>query len=349
MIFQNSIVRFIAFFIPVKDMRENFVKSYSRKTKFAKLREDNKKLFKLVKHLSIENKAIKQEQAFLKSMLKNHTWLSPLQDNPKIYLSIACIAKNEGVFLKEWIEYHRIVGVERFYFYDNESSDNTREILDPYISDGIVIYRYVVGKAMQNPVYQDAILKARGQTRWLALIDLDEFIVPVEKDSVPEFLRDYEQYPGIEIDRMEFDHNDHETYPTEHGGLVTANYTRVLKFPERDIKRYIKSIVNPNEVVYVNSPHSFNYKNDYAVSEDFEPCEGNAKKCLTISKIRINHYHTRSIEDGKRNRQRGSAWEIKNVAIKPRALYLFKNKETTDDHVIQKYLPQLKKAMGIND
>ena len=85
MIFQNTIVRFIAFFIPVKDMRENFVKSYSRKTKFAKLREDNKKLFKLVKHLSIENKAIKQEQAFLKSMLMNHTWLSPLEDNPKIH------------------------------------------------------------------------------------------------------------------------------------------------------------------------------------------------------------------------------------------------------------------------
>lgn len=66
----------------------------------------------------------------------------------KSYISIAAISKNEGPYIKEWIEYHKLVGVDRIYFYDNESQDNTKEVLKPYIEDGTVIYHYVQGKCM---------------------------------------------------------------------------------------------------------------------------------------------------------------------------------------------------------
>jgi len=36
----------------------------------------------------------------------------------KRYLSICAIRKNEAPYLVEWIEFHQIVGVERFYLYD---------------------------------------------------------------------------------------------------------------------------------------------------------------------------------------------------------------------------------------
>ena len=36
-------------------------------------------------------------------------------------IAIVAIAKNEGPYLREWIEYHRLVGIKRFYLYDNES------------------------------------------------------------------------------------------------------------------------------------------------------------------------------------------------------------------------------------
>ena len=53
--------------------------------------------------------------------------------NNKVYLSITAVLQNEAPYIKEWIEYHRLVGVERFYIYDNESTDNVKEILKPYI------------------------------------------------------------------------------------------------------------------------------------------------------------------------------------------------------------------------
>ena len=64
----------------------------------------------------------------------------------KYFMSIACIIKNEGPYLREWLEYHKLIGVEHFYVYDNESSDNTKEVLQPYIDAGDVTYIYFPGK-----------------------------------------------------------------------------------------------------------------------------------------------------------------------------------------------------------
>ena len=46
------------------------------------------------------------------------------------YLTISAIMKNEGPYLKEWLEFHHMVGVEHFFLYDNNSDDKTREILE---------------------------------------------------------------------------------------------------------------------------------------------------------------------------------------------------------------------------
>ena len=297
---------------------------------------------------------MQREIDLLKKLLLYNSLLTPLDNNPEIYLSIACIAKDEGPYIKEWLESHRIVGVQRFYFYDKESSDNTREILEPYIRDGVVIYRYVTGRAMQCPVYQDAVLKVRGHTRWLAVIDLDEFIVPIEHNTVPEILKQFEAYPGVGIARLTFDYNNYLKPPTAHGGLVTANYTRVPKYPERDCRCGIKSIVNPSLVVYINNAHFFWFKSYLkftTVSENFEQISGRTFKSdyYSARKIRINHYHDRSIEDGRKKSAKGGTWAVASAKHKKRNVYLFKNIETTNDYVIQKYLPRLKQVMGIKD
>ena len=49
------------------------------------------------------------------------------------YLSLCAIVKNEAPYLPEWIEFYKLVGVEKFYIYDNDSTDNTKEVLKPYI------------------------------------------------------------------------------------------------------------------------------------------------------------------------------------------------------------------------
>ncbi|KAA6439138.1 hypothetical protein FEM33_12710 [Dyadobacter flavalbus] len=45
------------------------------------------------------------------------------------YLTICCIVKDENESLEEWINYHRKIGVQQFYIYDNESKKSVKQTL----------------------------------------------------------------------------------------------------------------------------------------------------------------------------------------------------------------------------
>ena len=56
----------------------------------------------------------------------------------KHFLTFATNFKNENPYLKDWIEYHVKVGVDHFYLYDQDGSEEAKEILRPYEENGIV-------------------------------------------------------------------------------------------------------------------------------------------------------------------------------------------------------------------
>ena len=91
------------------------------------------------------------------------------------------------MYLKEWIDYHKRVGVDHFYLYNNNSSDNYTEVLRPYVESGIVDLIDWPHNQAQMEAYQDCFTKFRGDTSWLGFIDIDEFVVPVEDESVRDF------------------------------------------------------------------------------------------------------------------------------------------------------------------
>ena len=109
-------------------------------------------------------------------------------------LGIGSMFRNEAPYLKEWIEYHRMVGVDHFWLYDNSSSDNWRPVLQPYIDEGLVeVFDWPRPEESSYASYQvdsfrDAIRRAVGVARWIALIDIDEFILPLTEKTVPDCL-----------------------------------------------------------------------------------------------------------------------------------------------------------------
>lgn len=342
-----------------RDARHKFRNKYKIRSKFRKLRDDNRRLFN-------ENKRIINELDLLRRKLEQHIneWnheksitfrATPLDNLPPqgpqtdVVVAITCVAKNEGPYLKEWIEYHKLLGVERFYFYDNESQDNTKEILAPYIKDGTVAYHFlknhpITKQLPQVEAYNDAIFKYRDRTKWMALIDVDEFIVPVEKNSIPEFLVDYDQHPAVGVYQLHFDSSGHVTKPTAHGGLVTANYTRIRNYP---VTCAIKSIVQPKKVlIYKSDRYGQYYLNFLAVNANFEKIRAAASRNPPlIDKIRLNHYNSKSKEEYinkiKRN-SKGNPWRYKYNEES----FNYPG-ETTEDLVIQKFVPSLKQALGI--
>ena len=105
----------------------------------------------------------------------------------KYDISICAMYKNEAKYLLEWIEYHRMIGVDHFYLYNNNSTDNHLSLIEPYINEGIITYNeYVVDitnvghmnafKDVNYP-YNHCPQTYKLESKYIAFIDIDEFIV----------------------------------------------------------------------------------------------------------------------------------------------------------------------------
>jgi hypothetical protein len=119
--------------------------------------------------------------------------------NKKYKISLCTIFRNEGSYLKEWIEYHKIIGVEHFYLYNNFSIDDYREVLQPYIKDGFVTLIDWIIPQGQMSAYSDCVSKYSAETQWIGFIDLDEFVVPNKFDNIYQFLSKFEKNRPIVI------------------------------------------------------------------------------------------------------------------------------------------------------
>ena len=58
-------------------------------------------------------------------------------------LAVTAILKDEGHYLKEWLDYHLLAGVDHFYLYNNDSTDNQAEVAAPYVKAGLVDYFFL--------------------------------------------------------------------------------------------------------------------------------------------------------------------------------------------------------------
>ena len=56
-----------------------------------------------------------------------------------VTVSICAIPTHEEQYLPEWLTWHRLIGVERFYLFDNSPSLRMRRLLRPWIEEGTVV------------------------------------------------------------------------------------------------------------------------------------------------------------------------------------------------------------------
>ncbi len=279
-------------------------------------------------------------------------------------ISICAIFRNEASFLKEWIEYHKIVGVEHFYLYNNRSEDHYQEVLEPYLKAEEVTlidwpYSYTGLEQwyrIQAKSYMHCANRALGKTEWLAFIDLDEFIVPVEEESLKDLLDSYRSYGGLKVNWVLFGTSNLKTLDPS-----TPMISQLLMRAPYDLPRnkLIKTIARP-ECLKINPKlvcsEKFKKKRykcwtDHApifhkktppVNEDFKPELRRLTTKHRCKRIRINHYWMRS-EEWFLKKQRNSG--NYSVNLKHATLESYANYNSEEDRLILKYEERLKEVM----
>ncbi len=274
--------------------------------------------------------------------------------NKKYSISICAIFKDEAPFLREWIELNSLVGVEHFYMYNNNSTDNYHEVLQPYIEKGFVTLVDFPYDHAQFKAYQDFYETYRHETQWVSFLDIDEFFCPNSHLTLQEWIKPYEKYPVIQIywkmfgtsGKMHHDYNQlvieqyHVSWShIDHCGkcLINTDYDiSVFDSSCHHATTVLVKILGKNRLI-----RPVNIFHRTTIGEGtFLPVDE------TDPSIQINHYWSKAwdIYDSKRKK---TDVFFKENPKKDLSYFLYhENKNCSSDYNIYKYLMQLKLRMN---
>lgn len=227
----------------------------------------------------------------------------------KFNLAIASCFRGELSYLEEWLEYHIHLGVQHFYLGNNEFDKLPAEkLLQPYIDRQLVsLFPTYELSFAQYKIIPELIEKAKNETKWLAIIDLDEFIFLQNSaiDLYTDVLKNGE-VKGLSAFGLNWATFGNSGIVFKQK-LVTQSYFRRAE-QQADINKPIKFILKPTEVLSCLG-HSFLFKNTVVTTDNkvIKPTVEGKYRSEEVSwrSVRLNHYPIKSLEEFLEKTKRG--------------------------------------------
>lgn len=278
----------------------------------------------------------------------------------KYRISICGIFKNEASFLKEWIEFHEMIGIEHFYLYNNNSEDSFMEVLQPYIDRGLVTLVDWPYDQAQIRAYQNFYETYRNETQWVSFLDIDEFFCPKYETTITEWLGKRDKYPVLVIYWRMFGTSGKLNHNKEK--LVLEQYSvswdhlyhcgKCLVNTDYDISVFDTSTHHLTRVKYPLFGGLF-YFTVFPANQFgwfvFDPIHFshlyNESKCS----IQINHYWSKAWNIYEKKRRMTDVYFKENPKINMEYFYEHEHENRAVDYVIFRFLMKLKLKMGLFD
>ena len=175
------------------------------------------------------------------------------------YLSVGAMFKNESHSIKEWIMHYLHHGVDHFYLINDNSSDNFMEIIQEYIDKNIVTLfnvnePYYLGR--QRNLYNRYFLPLIKETKWLLMVDIDEYVWSKMHVNLSNVLKNCENLAQIQIRQTIFGSNGHIKQPK----YIVKSFTKKIQDNSNDGK--IKYLVNSSYEFSSLNIHHANFVNN---------------------------------------------------------------------------------------
>jgi len=234
--------------------------------------------------------------------IKQYFFTKPLSDEP-VNAAICAIAKEENLYVREWVEYNKNLNISRIILYDNNEVDGEKfeDVIGDYIDEGfveIVDRRGVVANATQSnqeAAYNDCYNKNYKKYDWIFFIDVDEFLAIERKyKNINQFLNDFDndEFDGVKMQWRVYGDNEHLYYedkPVIERFLSKSNMHHVP---------HVKSVVKCKERDYVMTFYAHGPLNKEAVMVNlFKKKIGINDKPTKNFPVYLNHFYTKSTEE----------------------------------------------------
>jgi hypothetical protein len=214
------------------------------------------------------------------------------------------IGKNEGVYLHEWIAYHHLLGFDEILFYDHDSSDRSAELLSELSGYGLVTpIRWHVDPdaSPQMAAYRHGLERLGDEYGWVAFVDLDEFLVLPQHETIHGFLADFGGHDALGINWKNFGSSGHTHYSP---GLVIDRFRRCSTRDygrNRRVKPFLRTsvIARPG----IHTPKLISPAKYVDITE--ERIRNGRSLAVHHDVIRLNHYYTKSLEEWRWKLARG--------------------------------------------
>lgn len=204
--------------------------------------------------------------------------------------AIIAIAKNEQLYIKEWLDYHFNLGFDTIIVADNDDT----LVLSGFASDRVIIEDYTGIAKVQSKAYTELFEKYRYQFDWIMFIDIDEFLV-IEEGNVKDYLSSFPNDYIIRLNMKHFTDNDELDVIDGNYNVFDRFKTEVSCFYDKLVKSFIKGNIP------IDKPTIYGH-GIYGKTLEAVDAEGNA--CISKNQIKenivhkvawVNHYRTKTI------------------------------------------------------
>ena len=117
--------------------------------------------------------------------------------NGDIKICLCVIAKNENLYIREFVEHYKNIVYNNIFLYDNneKNGENFKEVINDYIQNGFVQLIYFKERKIdsfpQFDAYKDCYSRNNKKYNWLSFFDVDEFLeINGKYKTIQDFLND---------------------------------------------------------------------------------------------------------------------------------------------------------------
>lgn len=256
---------------------------------------------------------------------------------------LCCIGRLENKYIREFVEYYKVLGFTNICLYDNNRPDEEHfeDAIGDYIHSGYVILKDWRGMELcQSQAYDDCYSTYKDNYDWFAFFDCDEFLTFKNHATVEEYLSQpkFNGYDVISVNWMCY--GDSGIVRSPESNSVLDVYTEPIPYPTTvlfnvPINTWIKVMVKSG------TDMKFEGCTSHFPKGKFKNCNAQGRDILNPTRFLsynfdeawLRHYATKSTEDYALKLLRGypdyvvDSDQVKNLIVN---YYFHMNKPTEE-------------------